>query len=187
MLTTISETPSAQGEKWTPNKKDCDQLRNEYPYAFKNAGDVIPDRDQAKVASLVEAGLATYRDPGREYGGSVYRTEGGYSYTEPTRGRSDSWGNLWERRRTYFKDNVVYYHSHNFIDGSKAFSDTDIRHAEAYGMALLVNPQYELRALTPSGAQSEFTYPYYAFGEQLEGAPSPSDTQRIIQCRDAGL
>ncbi|NDV63395.1 hypothetical protein G0Q06_13095 [Puniceicoccales bacterium CK1056] len=190
---------SAQGEQWKPNKEDCDQLAKRWNnYYNSQPGRTTYDTDnQALVAAGIETAVRAEADDWNgEYGGSVYQVGEGYSFTKPTGGFGGSWSIVLHGYRTWFKDNIAFYHNHplgkgiaseNFSMGERRSDNAFVHNKEM--PLLLVTPALDMRILGPND-DNGFTKYFDPIGRDLgniEGAPSGEEVNKIIQCRNEGF
>lgn len=69
--------------KWTPNKKDCDELRAKYPSASVKS-DTPTGLLSAFTSATIAVGAATSQNR-TEFSSIIYATDGGFAYTSPAR------------------------------------------------------------------------------------------------------
>jgi len=189
-------------QDWKPNKEDCDALASQYSKIYNaKPGDLLTE-NSAHLAGLLNAAAESINDPNREWGGFVRESDGGYTFTEPSRGSSDSWGNLfsvaWNK---LFRSAVGAYHTHGYPSGWNIFSDQDARSSAFYNLDVsLVAPRSYGPGDTPEGhsprlleheAAAELTWPE-GFpnswgGEPVPGSPVSQDFDRLSQCKAAGF
>ena len=110
----------AQGEKWTPNKADCDALRERYPAAFKDHTHTFTSLNDAVIAGTIQAGVVQAEkrtETGFYEAGTFFYVsqDGGFGFTEPKSvyDMFRDWATLPPRIFTEGERVVGYGHSHN--------------------------------------------------------------------------
>jgi hypothetical protein len=203
----VAPNKTEEKKDWKLSKESCAELAKKYSkfYNAKPGETRFDDSQSAAIAAMIVAGVM--RDtvsPEFEYGGSVYRetemsvasfgrgipvygiAQTSYLFTEPTRGNRDNWGGF-DAFRTWFKDNVAFYHTHTLLPGEdpassgRTFSYADYRMAQR-----TEEPVY---MLSPQNAMTweQGKYGYNGWGEGgVPGAPSEAEVGQIIQCKTAG-
>lgn len=207
--------PSAQGDEWKPNKKDCDQLASEWQKFIDTEPNVtrFNSVSEATVGALFHALLDSNPDS-PEYGGATYSDwslwngENGlhfgtyHFFNEPAVGKDTSVRpnievGFWTTRTSI-------YHTHPLVENylSDEFSLNDKAAASpiiGYNVPITMgNLNGTMKYWRPTGTPRNVRYDpndrsrvisgkFYGQEGDVTGAPSPETFKKIKACRDEGL